>query len=999
VVTTRGRLGGVVEARPDDGLLRLSDGAEAARTRIDAARLDGPNPPAALPKLMVGDQFVIATRARALDPASGAAPGTIAAIDDEEVRVATSGRDLALSGFLSVDGEPLPTAELCARFALYPGRRFDDPDPDVVRRAASVAGAVAEHEQFWIERLADYRPVELPDSWTPLTPAPAGAHRTPPTRSPAVRKLLAARPERGWRADRLLLVALAAYLARVGPAGAFDVLVRGPELARLVAGVESLFAAHVPLRVELDLRETIELAYARIDAALHLAAARRTYSRDLLPRQPALRSVASLRGARAFSVDLVERLGQPDLPDEGLAIAIARDGRVECAEDGRRSDRADALAARLSGWVDAIADDLARPLGEIPLLSAGEARRTLVTWNASAVTFPSRGLIDRLVDARASRQGEAIAVEDRVERLTYRELALRSNRLAAALASRAAGERIVAVLADRSCAFLVAMLAIWKAGGAYLPLDTRDPAARLARVLQEARPTLLLASSAYLGLALEAWRELAPGTVGELLVLEELGRAERQPADRPGVHRSESLAYVIYTSGSTGAPKGAMVEHGGMLNHLRAKVRDLGLTERDVVAQTAPQTFDISVWQFLAPLLVGGRVRIVADDLAYDAASLLADAETGGVTVLETVPSLLRRMLDLSGRPGAGALRWLISTGEALPPELCRRWLTLYPRVALLNGYGPTECSDDVTHFAPDQPPTGTASVPIGRPIANTQLYVLGRGMQPLPIGLAGELYVGGAGVGRGYLGRPDLTAERFVPDPFGSRPGARLYRTGDLARWRSDGQLEFLGRLDHQVKVRGVRIELGEVEATLNDCPDLRACAVTARPGRVGDAELVAYVVPRSPPGPRPGELRRYLAERLPTAMVPTWFVALDQLPLTRSGKVDRARLPAPTGPAVGAEPGSTPPRTPLERALASIWSEVLGSGPLGVEADFFELGGSSLLIAQVLARIRAELGVELSWQAVFDAPTIAELGAIVLRAQVERYGGASELAAESAP
>jgi amino acid adenylation domain-containing protein len=340
----------------------------------------------------------------------------------------------------------------------------------------------------------------------------------------------------------------------------------------------------------------------------------------------------------------------------------------------------------------------------------------------------------------------------------------------------------------------------------------------------------LLAGAEFADAVREAAREAeaASGEHVEVLVLEEL-LAEEPSAERvreslslTSTFSPRQLAYVIYTSGSTGVPKGVMVEHGGMLNHLLAKISDLGLGAEDVVAQTASQAFDISVWQFLAALLIGGRVEVFGEEEAHDPARLLDGVEQEGVTVLETVPSLLRAMLDeverrAPGRERLSRLRWLIPTGEALPPELTRRWLAAHPTVPLVNAYGPTECSDDVTHHIINRPPASEEfNTPIGRPVANTRLYVLDAGMQLLPVGVLGELYVGGAGVGRGYLYDAAKTASVFVPDPYSGEAGARLYRTGDVGRWLPDGTLEFLGRIDHQVKVRGFRIELGEIEAVL---------------------------------------------------------------------------------------------------------------------------------------------------------------------------------------
>ncbi|PLW74077.1 non-ribosomal peptide synthetase, partial [Streptomyces sp. DJ] len=436
------------------------------------------------------------------------------------------------------------------------------------------------------------------------------------------------------------------------------------------------------------------------------------------------------------------------------------------------------------------------------------------------------------------------------------------------------------------------------------------------------------------------------------------------------------LAYTIFTSGSTGRPKGAMVHRRGMVNHLLAKVEDLGMTEEDSVVQNAPLTFDISVWQMLAGLVTGGRVRLVGDDTALDPQALFGTAAAERITVLEVVPSLLRTALD-SWDAGAPAvelpdLRWLMVTGEALPPDLCTRWFARHPHVPVVNAYGPTECSDDVTHAVIDAAtPLGDVRVPIGRAVRNTRLYVLDERLQPVPVGVSGELYVGGTGVGLGYLGDPVRTAAAFVPDPFSEVPGDRLYRTGDRVRYLPDGQLEFLGRQDHQVKIRGQRIELGEVEAALRGVPGVTDCVVTVGTDPAGQSRLVGHLTGAVDPA----QVRDRLTAVLPAAMVPAALVVMDALPLTPNGKVDRKALPAPDLSAAG--DGGRAPRTPQEEILCTVFAEVLGLPRTGADDSFFDLGGHSLLATRLVNRIRTVLGIEIPVRALFETPTPAGLAA----------------------
>jgi amino acid adenylation domain-containing protein len=627
------------------------------------------------------------------------------------------------------------------------------------------------------------------------------------------------------------------------------------------------------------------------------------------------------------------------------------------------------------------------PLSELPLMSGAELQQVRVEWNDTARPQPPT-VFTELFGAWVERTPEATAAACEGITLTYRELDERARGLAARLPGLGVvpGD-LVALLDRRGLDLLAAILGVMRAGAAYIPLDPEHPPHRHAQVLGQSGAALVLAAEDLLPVLDGAAAELAdPPRRLSLPAL--LARAGEEEASRRG--QPADLAYTIFTSGSTGLPKGAMVTQGGMVNHLRAKIADLGLDAADAVAQTASQCFDISVWQFLAPLAVGGRVHVYPDEVAHDPGRLLAAVDADGVTVLETVPSLLRMMVEEADRRGAGrpflaGLRWVVPTGEALPPELCGRWLAAYPGIPLVNAYGPTECSDDVAHHPVAVPPASQAvRVPIGRAVVNTRLYVVDRGFQPAPIGVAGELCVGGAGVGRGYLNSPERTAAVFVPDPFGEEPGARLYRTGDLVRRLADGSLDFLGRIDHQVKVRGFRIELGEIEAVLMQHPAVRQAVVLAQEAGAADRALIAYTV--AGPEVDDGTLRAFLASRLPDYMVPAAFVLLADLPLTANGKVDRRALLA-LAPGFAARGHYVAPRSPVEESLAAIWAEVLKVPRVGVEDDFFELGGQSLLATQVISRVREAFMVELPVRLLFQQPRVAALAegleSALLRAQ----------------
>jgi amino acid adenylation domain-containing protein len=444
----------------------------------------------------------------------------------------------------------------------------------------------------------------------------------------------------------------------------------------------------------------------------------------------------------------------------------------------------------------------------------------------------------------------------------------------------------------------------------------------------------------------------------------------------------DDLAYVIFTSGSTGKPKGAMVEQRGMLNHMFGKLSSLEIGADDVLAQTASPAFDICVWQFLSALLVGARTVVLEDAVAFDPERLLAAVERENVSVLQTVPSMMRSLLDAcDDAVSLRTLRVLVPTGEALGTRLSQDWLERFPAIPLVNMYGPAECSDDVTWHAIRTRPADGSTIPIGRPTANNRIYILDRRMQPVPIGVKGEICVDGIGVGRGYLHDAAQTAKAFPAHPLG-RPG-RFYRTGDVGRLRPDGVIEFHGRVDFQVKVRGFRIELAEIESALARCEGVSEAVVVAREDAPGDKRLVAYLA-GSPPDA--SALRQQLGAQLPDYMVPAAFVTLPRLPTTPNGKIDRKSLPAPDLAALSGRPYAAP-EGEIEAALADIWQALLGIARVGRHDHFFELGGSSLLASQVVVRVRKQLGMDVALMQVFQAPVLHELADGLVQSELRKF------------
>src|SRR6266404_3143565 len=643
------------------------------------------------------------------------------------------------------------------------------------------------------------------------------------------------------------------------------------------------------------------------------------------------------------------------------------------------------LLERLLLVLKAMVSNGEQQIGDISLLTAAERHQVMIEWNDTDAEYPNAECFPQIFERQADSTPDALAVSFREHWLTYGELNRRANAFAESLFNHGVAPEIaVSVITERGVDLLICILAVFKTGGVYVPVDPLYPPDRLRHVLDlsESRVILTGSESSHKLRSILAETASVDGPVilesGELLTETREGPTFRSRRDQ------NSLAYLIFTSGSTGTPKGAMVEHRGMLNHLYAKIGTLSLTKADAIAETASQSFDISIWQFLAALLVGGRVHIIDDDGVRDPATLITEVSENRVTVLEVVPSMLRPMLEEAQsaparHQGLSGLRMLVVTGEALPPALCRVWLSEYPEVPVVNAYGPTECSDDVTQEeVTREPDQQDSSVPIGRALNNTRTYVTDGSGRLSPIGVAGELYVGGDCDGRGYSNERSQTAMSFVPDPHGRESGARLYRTGDLVRHRPDGKIEFLGRIDYQVKIRGYRIELGEVGEALASHPGIRESVVVADEDPRGGQILVAYFVAKDQPGPGLSQLQSYLREKLPEYMTPSAFVELPQMPLTSNGKLDRKRLPAPTTAAAGEREEL---RTPIDEIIAGIWAEVLRLKQVGLHDNFFELGGHSLLATQVISRVREALRVEMPIRLFFERPTIAGLAEAVQR------------------
>jgi amino acid adenylation domain-containing protein/non-ribosomal peptide synthase protein (TIGR01720 family) len=677
-------------------------------------------------------------------------------------------------------------------------------------------------------------------------------------------------------------------------------------------------------------------------------------------------------------LEIDRETAQFDLSLEMREVGDRLSGQVEYSTERFTAGTITRLQGHFTTLLEAIATNPNQRLSELPLLTTTE-QHELAVWNQTESEYPEQSCLHHLIEAQVKRDSDAVAVIFGDRHLTYEALNARANQLAHHLQTLGVGpDRLVGVCLEPSVEMLVGLLAILKAGGAYVPLDPAYPSERLHWMMQDAQVAVLLTQ--------KRLTSRLPDHDRILCLDEEPSPFGAYSQENPvSAVTADHLAYVIYTSGSTGRPKGTLISHRGVVNYLTWCVQAYAVEQGEGTVVHSSLAFDLTVTSLFSPLLVGRSVELLPASLGVDS---LADAlnRRTQLSLVKLTPAQLQLLAERSPSHISERVNAFIIGGEALLPQQIAEWWAIAPQIRLVNEYGPTETVVGCCTYSVSGDDCESDTIPIGRPIANTQLYVLDSHGQPVPIGVAGALYIGGAGVARGYLNRPGLTAEKFVPNPFSGKPDDRLYQTGDWVRHLANGELEYLGRIDHQVKIRGYRIEPGEVEAVLVQHPNVQAGVVVpqriepeavepeaARSGSLATQRLVAYAVPKPGQPLNAGDLRQFLEQRLPAYMVPTGFVLLDSLPLTTNGKIDRQALPQP-----GRSPQAPPPTvptTPLEAQLAQLWSQVLRLEQIGIHDHFFEVGGDSLLATQLVSRIRTALQIELPLRQLFEQPTIARL------------------------
>ena len=750
-------------------------------------------------------------------------------------------------------------------------------------------------------------------------------------------------------------------------------------IVQLARESHGLLAAHVPMRLVRKATDSLSDALQRADAELSALERRRTYARDTVVRRvPKPQQSALLLG---LVVGESARIAP-------VTVQLSADGlRWKILYDAAHLDAADAerMLGHLRALGDAVAAAPTLPMCEMTLLNTTERTLVMHEWQGKRTVFAesitgipdaANSTLHELIAHQAASTPDRQAVVIGDQSLTYAEMQQRALTVARALAAHGVGPNtLVGVCMERSIEMVVALVGILNAGAAYVPIDPEYPTERLAFMLQDSRCPIVLTQKR----VRESVLEKLPTTLSTVLwsLDSDWDQVAKAAAAAPEIVPStaDDLAYMIYTSGSTGQPKGALNRHRGIVNRLLWMQNEYLLHERDVVLQKTPFSFDVSVWEFFWPLLSGAKLVLAKPGGHRDPEYLRTLIRDAGVTVCHFVPSMLRAFLDERTNTRT-SLRDVMCSGEALPFDLQEAFFAEYPTTRLHNLYGPTEAAVDVTYWE-CQPGDPRKTVPIGRPVANTQMYVLDARLAPLPVGIPGELFIGGVQVGAGYHQRPDLTNDRFLSDPFDRAQTHKLYRTGDRARWLNDGTIEYLGRLDFQVKVRGFRIEIGEIEAAINAVPGVKESVVVLRSDVGIEPQLVAYYVTHAEHRVATSEVRSRLAERLPAHMVPGPIVELKVFPLSPSGKLDRRALPAPQQQERTTE--IVAPRDDVERRLHRVWQNVLGVREVGVHDTFNDLGGHSLAALRVVRTIEKEFGTPLQLIAMLEHNTVAKLATLL--------------------
>ena len=972
------------EQRPEAAcILDWNQSAEELLALVKALDFGPFRNPLGLPKIAFTEGILGVREATIASSSVWVSPGTVVAIERERLVIGTSSLPLRLGGFSTLEGRPLSCREVQEMHRLSVGERLPELGRAEREMISEINARVCIHEAFWAGRLRSLNPLTMGEG----LPSDSG----PSPKEVRLQWTIPSEVDR-WLSEQgmttrdrqlFLLTAFGGYLARVQREECFDVpLSLGDRRLALCRG---LFSEHVPFRFMVDLSKDFSSLLQVIREELTLLRKHVTYSRDLVAREPDLCGKLPVLGlSPKLAMFLPERLtGHERLGAEGMAILFPEHGdeglllfdRCHVDEGSLRRE-----IRQFTTFLSGVATNPTQPLARVPLLSEEERRGLLPLPESSSRSSRQEGeqsSVQELFEAQVRRSPHAVAVVWAGSRLTYAELNQQANELAKRLRDAGIGpEEIVGIYLKRSLQAIISLWGVMKSGGAFLTLDPSAPKFHTASILGDARPRVILATPD-LAKDLEAmgfssaWMDVNPSLPSE------------EPLENPfPVSSGRGLAYVMYTSGSTGQPKGVMVEHGALLNFCLAVRKRFALSPRDRVLQFSSLSFDACLEEIIPCLLAGGTLVLRTEEMIQSPARFLEACEAHAVTLLDLPTAYWSHLTSGMERESLSlpsSVRMVVIGGEAATATTLRTWReVLKIDVPLLNTYGPTEAT--VTAIWCDLAEDGIlrsydSAVPIGKPLPGVAAYVLDAVLEPVPLGAVGELCLSGGGIARGYLHRGDLTAEKFVLASWQRGDGTRLYRTGDKVRCRSDGNLEFLGRLDHQVKIRGFRVELGGVEASLLELPEVKSCCVVAKSNSRGEQSLHAFVTVRDDESISPGACRERLRHKIPDYMMQEEIIFLEELPQTKAGKVDRRALQARSGDEGRSGRLCQPPADDLEAALVGIWQDILQRVDVGTRDNFFDLGGHSLLAVVLTDRMSQCFRQEIPLSWVFQSPTIEQL------------------------
>lgn len=930
-----------------------------------------PNPFGYL-KIWAGNGFVLVKEVTVTATVARQPPGTVEAILPDQLLVATGDCLLSIGLFQTPDGAPVSIAAFCEQAGLAEGHRLPQPEPAVVQGYKKADARCARYQPYWVDKLTQYQPSTLPWPTLPESPnkQPVDVVRIDIRLPTAVNAALEPKNSSDSRTNSVV-TALLVTLARLTNQPSVSVGYQSAESAQIAADTAGLFADCLPFSVEFDWEAGFEQAVTRIRQEQVVVEKHLTFAQEIVISQPVLQSVAQELRLNGFPIVICRNGVETDHPlsAKALTVVLPDDGAYRVVfNPGVWSSHW--VADFVNRWMillENVVGQPDQPIKSVPLLTEAEKRWMLIDWNATATPYPRDQTVHQLVEEQAQLRPQASALHCGDVVLTYAQLNQQANQLARYLQKQGiTTDTLVGLCTERSPNVIVSMLAILKAGGAYVPLDPNYPAARLNELITQTGVQYIITRKALLD-RLPVQRSYILLDDDQPLIAQQSTENLNSPA------QAEQLAYVLFTSGSTGRPKGVAIPHRGIVRTVR-NTNYMRLDETVCMLVNAPLAFDASTVEIWGGLVNGGRLVLITES-PPSLETIRKTIEAQAVNTAFFTTALFNVLVDsiVNELP---TLTQLSTGGEAASAEHVLRAKRQMPNCELINGYGPTESTTFASYYNMSTNSWETSSVPIGTPVSNTQLYIVDSFLNPMPVGVPGELVIGGDGLAREYINQPELTKQKFVPDPFSGRPGSRLYRTGDRARYLAEGTIEFLGRQDDQLKIRGYRIEPGEIEQVLCQHPTVAMAVVLGEVSPTGMKRLVAYVVPKSGAAIDPKTLRAFLKTKVPDHLIPNVLMPLSSIPLTTNGKVDKAKLPPASGSNHLRQSDSL---TSTEMAMKPLWASVLNLSDLNAGDHFFESGGNSLMAIQLIARIVRQFGLRLSMNDIFTHPTLRELSAYV--------------------